>query len=80
LLLNIIVGEAAVPYFKTSAVARQLGIPYYVLFDLIRHGRMEPPEKDSSGDYVWTAADVERARQAMSLRRANRRGGPTHAA
>src|SRR5262249_6703348 len=59
----------AVPFLKTSAVARLLGIQYVQLFSLIRNGRLEPPSKDSSGDYVWLPEDVERARQALALLR-----------
>jgi hypothetical protein len=55
-------------YLKTTFAARQLGIPYWRLFDLIRSGLIPAPEKDSSGDYIWTADDVERARDALATR------------
>jgi hypothetical protein len=55
-------------FYKTSAVACQLGVPYYVLFDLVRNKRMLPPQKDSSGDYVWLAEDIERARRVLAAR------------
>jgi hypothetical protein len=54
---------------KSSAVARALGIPYSRLFSLIREGKITPPAKDGSGDYVWSALDVERARRALLTRR-----------
>jgi predicted site-specific integrase-resolvase len=54
---------------KSRAVAERLGVPYYVLFNLLRNGRLSPPSKDSSGDYVWTEEDVERARAALLARR-----------
>lgn len=55
-------------FFKTTTVADQLGVPYYRLFDLLRSRQIAPPAKDSSGDYVWTEADVERARAAIQAR------------
>jgi len=57
------------PLHKTTSVARQLGVPYWRLFDLLRSGLLTPPEKDTSGDYVWTDADIERARAALEARR-----------
>jgi hypothetical protein len=57
-----------VPYHKTTAAARELGVPYHVLIGLIRYGRIDPPAKDSSGDFVWADADLERARQALAGR------------
>ena len=34
----------------------------------IRFAVIDPPAKDSSGDYQWTDADLERARQALAMR------------
>jgi hypothetical protein len=50
---------------KTPIAARVLGVPYTKLANLVRLGKMVPPEKDSSGDYVWEADDLERAREAL---------------
>jgi hypothetical protein len=55
-------------YFKSTAVARMLDVPYYRLFALIRDGKLAPPPKDSSGDYVWTERDIEGARRALLTR------------
>jgi hypothetical protein len=55
-------------FLKSRVVADQLGISYYNLFELIRSKHLTPPDKDSSGDYVWTPADVERARAALADR------------
>jgi hypothetical protein len=52
--------------FKTPVAARQLGKPYWVVYAMVRSGRIPAPPKDSSGDYVWTAADIERARAALA--------------
>jgi hypothetical protein len=54
---------------KTPAAAQELGISYATLIGLLRYGKIEPPAKDSSGDYVWTDADLARARRAISMRR-----------
>jgi predicted site-specific integrase-resolvase len=56
----------------TRAVADHLGVPYYTLANLLRAGRMAPPTKNLSGDYVWSEADVERARAALAARRGRR--------
>jgi hypothetical protein len=61
------------PYLKTSAAADLLGIPYYTLAALMRSRRLLPPSKDSSGDYVWTPDDIDRARAALAARRRRRR-------
>jgi hypothetical protein len=60
---------------KSRDVADHLGISYYALFEMLRGQHLKPPEKDSSGDYVWTDADVERARQALVIRRRKPRTG-----
>jgi hypothetical protein len=52
-------------YYKTPAAARALNVSYHVLFGLIRFRKIPPPGRDSSGDYVWTEADLEQARQAL---------------
>jgi hypothetical protein len=54
---------------KTSGAADALGVPYWLLHQLIRERRLPPPPKDSSGDYVWLPQDVERARAALAARR-----------
>jgi hypothetical protein len=51
---------------KTAAVARQLGKPYWRLWYLISSGKIPAPARDDSGDYIWSAQDIERARQALA--------------
>jgi hypothetical protein len=63
-----------VPYRKTPAAADELGVGYYRLIGLLRARRIKRPEKDSSGDYVWTEEDLERARQALVTDRRRRQG------
>jgi hypothetical protein len=55
---------------KTPEAAKQLKVAYSHLISLLRHGKINPPQKDSSGDYVWTEADLAAARQALSRRQA----------
>jgi hypothetical protein len=57
---------------KTPEAARRLGVPYHRLFGLLRDGKLGPPQKDSSGEYVWGPEDVERARLALRARRGRR--------
>jgi hypothetical protein len=52
-------------YLKTSAVLQLLDVPYYRLQELIRARKIPRPTKDASGDYCWSAEDVERARLAL---------------
>jgi hypothetical protein len=57
------------PFFKTPAVADLLGVTYWRLINLLRSRRLVPPAKDTSGDYVWAEADIERARVVLQSRR-----------
>jgi DNA-binding transcriptional MerR regulator len=61
---------------KTTAVARQEGIHYSKINDLIRSGVLTPPEKDSSGDYYWLPKDVERLRRVLAARKQKRGAKP----
>jgi len=51
---------------KTPVAARELGITYWRLISLLRCGKIDPPTKDTSGDFIWTDADMRRARQAIA--------------
>jgi hypothetical protein len=55
-----------VSYLKTPAAARYLNTSYHRLIGLLRFGKIQPPPKDSSGDYCWSPEDLERARQALA--------------
>lgn len=54
---------------KTPAAAKELGVPYWHLMNLIRYGKLTPPARNESGDFLWTDADLEAARQALARRR-----------
>lgn len=53
------------PFEKTTCVARQLGISYWRLLGFIRSGRLAPPPKDTSGDYVWSRAQIQAVRRLI---------------
>ena len=51
---------------KSPVAARELGISYSRLISLLRSERLRPPQKDSSGDYLWTEQDLAAAREALA--------------
>jgi hypothetical protein len=54
---------------KTPIAARELGTTYHRLIGLLRFNKIPPPSRDSSGDYLWTDADLDRARQTLAIDR-----------
>jgi hypothetical protein len=60
---------------KTPVAAEQLGIPYTTLIGLLRRKQVQTPEKDSSGDFVWSKEDLDRVRQVLAKRH-QRKGVP----
>ncbi len=64
-------------YRKTPAAARELGTTYHRLINLIRFDKITSPERDSSGDFLWSDADLDRARQALAAARTGK--GVIHA-
>src|SRR5262249_43596193 len=61
--------EKAVTFCKPPAAAHELRTTYHRLIGLLRFQKIEPPERDSSGDYVWSASDLDRARAALQVSR-----------
>jgi hypothetical protein len=59
-------------YLKTTRAAEHLCLKAKTLLALIRHRRILAPEKDSSGDYVWSPRDLARARAALRIDRRRR--------
>jgi hypothetical protein len=59
-------------YLKSPAAADALGVTYHRLIGLIRFRKISPPERDSSGDFVWGKSDLERARKALAGRKRKR--------
>jgi hypothetical protein len=54
---------------KTPVAAQTLGATYHELIGLIRFHKIDPPQRDSSGDYLWDESDLARARAALAARR-----------
>jgi hypothetical protein len=55
---------------KTPQVAKLLGRSSWWLSSLLRSGKLNPPaERDSSGHYLWSPADIDAARVAMAIDR-----------
>jgi len=51
--------------YSTRDVAKLLQIRPDALSRALWCGRLDPPQKNSSGDYVWTLHDVQRASWAL---------------
>lgn len=56
-------------FYSTRQVARLLGIKIDTLQKAVWLGRVDPPDKSPSGNFLWTIADLERASWVL-LRRA----------
>jgi hypothetical protein len=52
-------------YRKTPIAARELQVSYWELMGLLRSGRIDPPSRDTSNHFIWTDADLDRARKAL---------------
>lgn len=48
-------------YFSTRQVARLLKVSVSLLTKAVWDGRVSPPQKSPSGNFLWTHADIERA-------------------
>lgn len=55
-------------FWSTRQVARLLGVSVALLTKAVWSGRVDPPEKSPSGNYLWQRRDIERASWAI-LRR-----------
>jgi hypothetical protein len=62
--------------FKSGELVRMLQVPYHVIADAIRHGDLQAPQRDGSGDYVWTEKDVTAVRKLLKRYRP-RKSRPT---
>ena len=47
---------------KTAVAAASIGVAESYLISLIRRNAIAVPDKDSSGDYVWTAVNIAAAK------------------
>ena len=48
-------------YLSTRQVAGLLGVSVSLLTKALWCGRVDPPQKSPSGNFLWTPADIERA-------------------
>lgn len=48
-------------FIKTPIAARLLNVPYTRLMSLLRNGKIDPPPKDTSGDYLWSEENLAAA-------------------
>lgn len=58
---------------KTRSAALAIGATVAQLRGAISNGKLDPPEKDASGDYLWTDEDLDRARAALAVDRRRKR-------
>jgi hypothetical protein len=61
------------PFYKTPVAADLIPCTYTQLVGLLRYRKIEPPQRDSSGDFIWTEADLDRARKALAAQRKPRK-------
>jgi hypothetical protein len=55
-------------YRKTTATARQIGVPPSQLLGWVRHGVIPIPQRDDSGHYLWDESLIAAACQARDER------------
>jgi hypothetical protein len=60
----------------TMEACRELGITYDKVYTLLRSGKLDPPPRNGSGDFAWSAADVARLRKALAAPRRRRTARP----
>ena len=48
-------------FWSTREVAKLLGVSVALLTKATWSGRMDPPQKSPSGNFLWTESDIERA-------------------
>lgn len=48
-------------YFSTRQVAKLLRVSVSLLTKAVWCGRVDPPPKSPSGNFLWTQRDIERA-------------------
>jgi len=48
-------------FWSTREVAKLLGVSVALLTKAVWSGRVDPPQKSPSGNFLWTPADIDRA-------------------
>ncbi len=64
-------------YLSTRQVARLLSVTVSLLTKAVWDGRVHPPEKSPSGNFLWTRADAERASWVLLHRPLEKSEGAT---
>lgn len=59
-------------YLSTRQVARVLGVSVSLLTKAVWDGRVDPPQKSPSGNFLWTPADIDHASWALHRRPSGR--------
>lgn len=65
-------------YHSTRQVARLLKVSVSLLTKAVWSGRVNPPQKSPSGNFLWTPRDVEHASWVLLGRSAGLEDGPQH--
>jgi hypothetical protein len=52
---------------KTRSAAQLIGCTLPALRSAIACGKLAPPGKDESGDFLWQAEDIERAKRILAI-------------
>ena len=55
---------------------RKAGIRQSQVYSMIRNRKIQPPERDGSGDFIWSDADVVRIETALRIGRRAPLAGP----
>lgn len=55
-------------YFSTGQVAQMLGLRPYQVHYLLDTGRIREPQLRVAGKRIWTAAEIEAARESLDDR------------
>jgi hypothetical protein len=50
---------------KTRSAAKAIGVSLPALRSALGSGKLAPPAKDESGDFIWWPEDIERAKSVM---------------
>jgi hypothetical protein len=53
----------------TMEVVALLGVKHYLVRDALRTGKLAPPPKNSSGDFLWGSEHIAAPRKALASRR-----------
>lgn len=59
----------ATMHLKSREVVILLDTTYWRLVSVLRSGKMPQPQKDVSGDFVWSKRDIANARKALQMDR-----------